>query len=1005
MIPKSRRLQFVTFLVLLALGFLLGWSTLPSDAAGPSCPTPSFAVVVTPTFGFGLFSLAAGDLNGDGKPDIATGDHFGDKVHILLGDGAGNFDVSNSLPVIRPSGVALGDFNQDAKLDLAVAVGFTPVFFPDPFTATFSTTVSVFLGTGSGTFSSPTNFTVGKDPVSLVVADFNNDGKLDLATGNDGSSTISILLGNGDGSFTTAPALPNVRASSLVAADFDHDNKLDLAAIDIASNKVTVWLGNGTGGFGAAGHFDGGSELQDIAAADFNGDNHQDIVVTNYSDCCSPAFVAVLLGNGSGSFGAPTKFSVPFGPASIAVADFDGDGKPDVATGNVQETSRNIAVLSGDGTGGLGSPTIFRTGAASYALLAHDVNLDGLVDLIATSTPRIATLINACGGAPTPTPTPSLTPSPTPSASPTPARGDVVISQIYSGGGQPGSTFQYNYVELFNRTNETIDINGWPISGASATGSSGFAVGFVGSSRVSIEAGRYLLIQMGPSNTNGAPLPVTPDFSLNIQNIQLSGRMAFSRAGTFLSGSCPILPNPNIIDYVGFGSSTCFEGAGAVANLSITTAALRLAGGCADTDNNVSDFVVSAPSPRNSQSTPNFCSSDPPKVQFTQSTFHSSEHPGLIGVSLTRTGNTSAASTVDYATTDSAGASNCNVANGQASARCDYTAAIGTLHFAPFEAFKQIFISLVDDAYAEGAESFTINLSNANGATLGAAASATITLQDNDSSTGTNPIDNTGFFVRQQYLDFLNREPDSSGSSFWNAQINNCTPKPQCTEIKRINVSAAFFLSIEFQESGYLAYRAYKAAYGDAAGQAMIQGLLFQIPVPMISLTEFLADSHAIGKDVVVGATNWQQQLDSNKAAYFSTFVERQRFLSEYPVGMNAAAFVSKLDMKAGNVLSIAERDVLVNQLQSGQKTRAQVFRAVAEDSTLAANESNRAFVWMQYFGYLRRKPNDAPEPTLLFTGYNFWLTKLNQFNGNYITAEMVRAFISSDEYRQRFGQ
>jgi len=1001
MIPKSRLPQFVTILFLLAtLSFLLRQLPFPSNAAESSCPMPSFAAVVTPAFGVGLFSLAAGDLNGDGKPDIVTGDHFADKVHILFGDGAGNFSVTNSVAVIRPVAVVLGDFNQDTKLDLAVTVGFSSMFF-DPWTPTFSTTISIYLGTGSGTFLSPTNFTVGKDPFLLVIGDFNNDAKPDLATGNDGSSTISILLGNGDGSFTAAPTIANVRPSSLVAADFNHDNRLDLAATDIANNKVTVWLGNGTGGFGAATQLDGGSESHDIAAADFNGDTHADLVVTNFSDCCSPAFVAVLLGDGSGSFGSPTKFSVPFGPASLAVADFNGDGKADVATGNVQETSRNIAVLLGDGTGALGSPTIFVVGAPSYALLVHDLNLDGVPDLIATSTPRIATLLNACGGAPTPTPTP--TPSPTPVASPTPLRGDVVISQIYSGGGQPGSTFQYNYVELFNRTNETIDINGWPISGASATGSSGFAVGFVGSNRVAIGAGRYLLIQLGPSNTNGAPLPVTPDFTLN-QNIQLSGRMAFSQAGTFLSGSCPILPNPNIIDYVGFGSSSCFEGAGAVANLSFTTAALRLANGCTDTDNNAADFVVGPPSPRNSLTTPHFCSSDPPKVQFTQSVYHGSESSSSIGLYVGRTGNTSAATTVDYATSDAAGASNCNVANGKASARCDYITRIGTLQFEPYETYKFILLPIINDAYAEGAETFNITLSNVNGATLGVRAAATISLQDNDSSNGINPIDNTGSFVRQQYLDFLNREPDPGGEGFWNSQINNCTPKPQCTEVRRINVSAAFFLSIEFQESGYLAYRAYKSAYGDAAGQAMIQGLLFQIPVPMVTLTEFQADSQAIGHNVIVGATNWQQQLESNKVAYFETFVGRPRFLNEYPAGMNAGAFVSKLNMNAGNVLSTAERDELVNQLQSGQKTRAQIVRAVAEDSDLATNERNRAFVLMQYFGYLRRNPNDAPEPTLDFTGYNFWLTKLNQFNGNYIAAELVKAFISSSEYRQRFG-
>jgi hypothetical protein len=117
---------------------------------------------------------------------------------------------------------------------------------------------------------------------------------------------------------------------------------------------------------------------------------------------------------------------------------------------------------------------------------------------------------------------------------------------------------------------------------------------------------------------------------------------------------------------------------------------------------------------------------------------------------------------------------------------------------------------------------------------------------------------------------------------------------------------------------------------------------------------------------------------------------------------MTPAEFVDKLNLKAGNVLSSTERDTLVSQLQSGQKTRAQVLRAVAEDSDLNSAEKNRAFVLMQFFGYLRRNPNDPQDTD--YSGYKFWLDKLNQFNGNFVEAEMVKAFITSTEYRQRFG-
>jgi hypothetical protein len=142
--------------------------------------------------------------------------------------------------------------------------------------------------------------------------------------------------------------------------------------------------------------------------------------------------------------------------------------------------------------------------------------------------------------------------------------------------------------------------------------------------------------------------------------------------------------------------------------------------------------------------------------------------------------------------------------------------------------------------------------------------------------------------------------------------------------------------------------------------------------------------------------------MESNKQALTTAFVQRSRFTTALPASMTAAQFVDKLNANAGNPLSPAERNQLVNDLTTNAKTRAQVLRAVAEDSDLNTAESNRAFVLMQYFGYLRRNPNDPQDSD--HTGYDFWLTKLDQFNGNYINAEMVRAFLTSIEYRQRFG-
>ncbi len=177
-----------------------------------------------------------------------------------------------------------------------------------------------------------------------------------------------------------------------------------------------------------------------------------------------------------------------------------------------------------------------------------------------------------------------------------------------------------------------------------------------------------------------------------------------------------------------------------------------------------------------------------------------------------------------------------------------------------------------------------------------------------------------------------------------------------------------------------------------------------QLPVPIVRYQEFLPDSQQISAGVVVGQTGWELVLETNKRNFTAAFVERPRFTTAFPAGMSQATFVETLNTNAGGVLTVSERNQLIADLTSGAKTRAEVLRQVAEDLDLKAAEDSRAFVLMQYFGYLRRNPDDAPELGLDYTGYDFWLTKLNQFNGNFISAEMVKAFISSSEYRQRFG-
>jgi hypothetical protein len=390
-------------------------------------------------------------------------------------------------------------------------------------------------------------------------------------------------------------------------------------------------------------------------------------------------------------------------------------------------------------------------------------------------------------------------------------------------------------------------------------------------------------------------------------------------------------------------------------------------------------------------------------VQFATGASSVNENTVSTAVTITRSGDTSFPASVSYATGDSAGATGCSALTSSASSRCNYLATLGRLNFAANETSKTISIPIISNSFAQGPLSFSMTLSAAAGlsTSVGSPGTTTITINDN-AFTGPNQIDTSSFFVREQYVDFLNREPDTAGLNFWTGQMTNCG-NPDLN-VCRINVSAAFFQSIEFQDTGFLVYRFYKTAFGDATGTSTSGGS-HNLSVPVIRLNQFLPDTQRIGQGVVVGVGNWQQQLENNKAAFAEEFVQRPAFLAPYPLTMTPATFVDALDTKSGSgAVPPATRDQLVSDLTAGIKTRAQVLRAIAENQNMVNAEKNRAFVLMQYFGYLRRNPNDAPDIGLDYTGYEFWLNKLNQAGGNFVSAEMVNSFLVSDEYRKRFA-
>ena len=385
-------------------------------------------------------------------------------------------------------------------------------------------------------------------------------------------------------------------------------------------------------------------------------------------------------------------------------------------------------------------------------------------------------------------------------------------------------------------------------------------------------------------------------------------------------------------------------------------------------------------------------------VQFSVPQFQVLEFDGAATVTVSRIGDTTTQSSVDYVTTD-----------GAATQKGDYTFGSGTINFAAGETSKSFTVLIVDDVFVEGTESFSVLLSNPVNTALGARNVAEVKIFDNDGTPPTtNPLDNANalFFVRQHYLDFLSREPDSAGLAFWANQITICGSDAACIEDRRINVSAAFFLSIEFQETGYLAYRIYKASYGNLPPNPPVPP---NAPVP-VRYEEFLPDTQQLALGVMVGIGNWEAVLENNKQAFAAKFVSRPRFITAHPLTQSPADFVDALYANAGVTPSASDRTSVIAEFGPGATTtgdiaaRARVVRRVAENAALKQQELNKAFVLMQYFGYLRRNPYDPPEPTLDYGGFNFWLGKLNQFNGNFVKADMVKAFLVSGEYRQRFG-
>jgi hypothetical protein len=337
----------------------------PDGSVGPITDYPLSGALVG--------GIIAADLNGDGKIDLAVTMPANAELSVLLGKGDGTFLSPVNSPLNEdPRGLAAGDFNGDGKMDLAVADYTDQV-------------VSVVLGNGDGTFQGRVDYPVGTNPNSVAIGDFNGDGKLDLAVANGFSNNVSILLGNGHGAFQThVDYLAGSGAHSIQTLDLNGDGKLDLVVANFGSpGGVSVLLGKGDGTFAANVGYSTEIFANSVTYGDFNGDGKTDLVVTNTDN----DNVSVLLGNGDGTFQTAVNYATGLGPSSVGAVDFNGDGKLDLAILNGDSVSvhyPSIAILLGRGDGTFYSVAGYPAGSSPTGTVAADFNGDGKLDLAIT---------------------------------------------------------------------------------------------------------------------------------------------------------------------------------------------------------------------------------------------------------------------------------------------------------------------------------------------------------------------------------------------------------------------------------------------------------------------------------------------------------------------------------------------------------------------------------------------------------------------------------------------
>jgi uncharacterized protein (TIGR03437 family) len=411
--------QFVVCVFTLAAIPVLVWTAFRFDrmavSAQTGCPNPTFTGQTPMRAGGRPRPVVAADFNGDGKPDLAIGNSisvFGGvsvyNITTMLNAGGGNFTAAPGSPRgidEGPIAIAAADFNGDGKMDLAVA-------------GELSKTVAILIGAGTGEFNTAgVSLSFPSRPTYIVAADFNGDGKQDLAVTKADDNNVNILHGNGAGGFAEAAGSPiavGVRPFFAATGDFNGDSRTDLAVANLDSRNVTILLGQASGGLAAA----AGSPVSvpgqayAVVARDFNGDGRTDLAVKNtLGTTGSSGYLSVMLGNGSGGFTPAPSFGLVSQPSTIGFfgylvpGDFDKDNRTDLVVANFN--GADVSVWLGDGNGGFKVRQRVNTISNPYAIAVADFDGGGVQDLAVTyeSQEKVIVFLGGCATVPNNPPT------------------------------------------------------------------------------------------------------------------------------------------------------------------------------------------------------------------------------------------------------------------------------------------------------------------------------------------------------------------------------------------------------------------------------------------------------------------------------------------------------------------------------------------------------------------------------------------------------------------------